>query len=469
MLRYLTIVLAAASLAAIGPGYASASSYTFADISAMAPLSYYNAIPEGINTSGVVTMQGYSATYHSTNAFYHVYLYTGGTAGTLTDLTSGFTSITTADALNGNGQMTVGGVGGGNGYFYSGGTVTTFKYATSSTLSLSINQNGDVGGYCSSSPMNPFVYTGGTAYTFNLPAADSSYGGGILGLNTSGQAVGFVEPGGGIGLPGLDGAVWTYTISGGSVAAQTATDIGSLVQGQYSAAQSSDLLAINSSGKAVGSWSTSYSSSMTLSGVSGSFIYNVGTPGFTSLGSLLVGSPFPGSLSHEAGESQAINDSGVVVGCIVNTANSSGYDAAIWQSGTVTDLNTLYAGILPSGFVLDNATAIDENGDIAGYGHDANGHTDQAWVIYAPVPEPVHAGADRCRPGRPAGLRMAEAQINKTEQGAVTCPLPLGKRGAVPGRCPATVASLICHFFTRSQKEIVSCCVMAWPHSVWPL
>jgi hypothetical protein len=175
------------------------------------------------------------------------------------------------------------------------------------------------------------------------------------------------------------------------VTAQTATDIKSLVQAHYPSALTSDLVAINSSGNAVGSWSsTGYGSSLNLGSVTGSFIYNVGTPGFTSLGSLLVGSPDPGTLDYQAGLSQAINDSGIVVGCIINGSNPSGYDAAIWQNGTVTDLNTLYAGIL-NGFVLDNATAIDNNGDIAGYGHNANGSV-QAWVIYATVPEPGMLG-----------------------------------------------------------------------------
>ena len=62
------------------------------------------------------------------------------------------------------------------------------------------------------------------------------------------------------------------------------------------------------------------------------------------------------------------------------------YDAALWQNGTVTDLNKLYAGILPAGFTLNNATAIDDQGDIAGYGTDAADHTNQAFVIYAPTP-----------------------------------------------------------------------------------
>ncbi len=85
-----------------------------------------------------------------------------------------------------------------------------------------------------------------------------------------------------------------------------------------------------------------------------------------------------------------------MVGCIANAANTEaagatstagGYDAAIWENGTAYDLNTLYAGIL-NGFVLDNATAIDNNGDIAGYGHDTNSNVEQAFVILSVVPEP---------------------------------------------------------------------------------
>jgi hypothetical protein len=145
-------------------------------------------------------------------------------------------------------------------------------------------------------------------------------------------------------------------------------------------------VAINSSGDAVGQWSTSYVPGILLSAVNGSFIYNVGSSTFTSLGDLLVGSAEKPSSTHGAGMSGVINDSGAVVGCIVNSANSSGYDAAIWRNGVITDLNALYAPVLPAGFVLDNATAIDDNGDIAGYGHDANGHTGQAFLLQALLP-----------------------------------------------------------------------------------
>ena len=47
---------------------------------------------------------------------------------------------------------------------------------------------------------------------------------------------------------------------------------------------------------------------------------------------------------------------------------------------------TRYASILPRGFVLQNATAIDNGGDIAGFGTDGTNNV-QAFVIYA-VPEP---------------------------------------------------------------------------------
>ena len=76
-----------------------------------------------------------------------------------------------------------------------------------------------------------------------------------------------------------------------------------------------------------------------------------------------------------------------MVGCIVNGGSSSGYDAAIWENGVTTDLNTRYASLLAgTGFSLDAATAIDNHGDIAGWGHDAT-HSVQAWVIMV-VPEP---------------------------------------------------------------------------------
>jgi hypothetical protein len=397
MFRNFSSVLVLLALASIGAGYASGNTLSFVDLSALSPLNYYQAYACGINTSGVVTLQGQSSAVHGSGQYYHTFLYTGGTAATLSDITSHFTTYTYSDAMNGSGQMAAAGFGSASALFYSGGTsgtTTKYQYNTYNTFGVAVDAVGDEGGWYSNSHYYPMVYTGGSAYGLNTPPGDSyntsTAGAGIVALNTSGQGVGFSSPSTGGGPPDINAAVWTYTISGESVTSQTATNIESLVVAQYPTAQRSEFLAINSSGEAVGAWNTTGSGSLTSP--SNAFMYNVGTPAFTSLGGLLTYSPIAQSLSYGAGQSQMINDSGAVVGCVPNSGNSFGYDAAIWQNGTVTDLNAIYGptglNILPSGFVLNDATAIDDNGDIAGYGTDGSGHTVQAWVIYAAVPEP---------------------------------------------------------------------------------
>ena len=126
----------------------------------------------------------------------------------------------------------------------------------------------------------------------NRPATDiyTADGAGIVALNTAGQAVGFSTPYAGT----VNAAVWTYTISGGSVVSQTATDIHSQVTAQFPTAETSTLLAINSSGKAVGQWCATAAGAIGLGNEGGAFLYNVNSSTFTSLGSLLVGSPFSG-------------------------------------------------------------------------------------------------------------------------------------------------------------------------------
>ena len=91
MWRYFATALCLAFLTFSFAGIGRAAYFT--DISAMAPLNYYNAIPDGVNSSGAVSMQGYSSTYHSTNSYYHTYVYSGGTAAGLSDITSDFAAI----------------------------------------------------------------------------------------------------------------------------------------------------------------------------------------------------------------------------------------------------------------------------------------------------------------------------------------------------------------------------------------
>jgi hypothetical protein len=84
--------------------------------------------------------------------------------------------------------------------------------------------------------------------------------------------------------------------------------------------------------------------------------------------------------------SQLINDNNQVVG---ETLVGGVEHAAIWTAANgAQDLNTLYASALPSGFVLNDATGIDDNGDIVGIGTDSASHATQAFLLLSQVPEP---------------------------------------------------------------------------------
>jgi hypothetical protein len=66
-----------------------------------------------------------------------------------------------------------------------------------------------------------------------------------------------------------------------------------------------------------------------------------------------------------------INDHGVIVGNAVNTSDTE--VACIYGYGGnngMQNMNTVFASYIPSGWSLTSATAIDNNGDIVGYGTD---------------------------------------------------------------------------------------------------
>ena len=202
-------------------------------------------------------------------------------------------------------------------------------------------------------------------------------------MNTAGQAVGWESTGGGVGLPTHHAEVWSYTTSAGSLVSQNTTDLqnnGSLAAA-YPGVNSSQALAVNSAGTVVVGACTSALDAVPNIDTA-YFLYNMSTQEYTSLGSLMLYDPIGATTSTGGGHDQAINNAGQVVGQIATS--SGGYDAAIWQNGLITDLNTEYAGILPAHFTLNNATAIDNNGDIAGWGTDSSNNTYQAFVIINP-------------------------------------------------------------------------------------
>jgi probable HAF family extracellular repeat protein len=81
-----------------------------------------------------------------------------------------------------------------------------------------------------------------------------------------------------------------------------------------------------------------------------------------------------GTLGGMDSEANAINNAGQIVG--YSTYSSStypNYSATIWDGTTAIDLNTLVT--LPSGFVLNVATAINDSGWIVGYGTNSANET----------------------------------------------------------------------------------------------
>jgi probable HAF family extracellular repeat protein len=81
-----------------------------------------------------------------------------------------------------------------------------------------------------------------------------------------------------------------------------------------------------------------------------------------------------------AGCAYGINDAGQVVG-----QNGSGY-AFLYSDGTMTDLNSLIDPA--SGWILEYANAVNDKGQIAGYGwNSASGQTDA--ILLTPTPEPA--------------------------------------------------------------------------------
>jgi hypothetical protein len=123
-------------------------------------------------------------------------------------------------------------------------------------------------------------------------------------------------------------------------------------------------------------------------------IYQIGTGVVTQLpDTFKVGpnlEPSIESITQDAGMQQAINSYGQVAGFKVGTPNH----AAVWDAvNGIRDLTVMYpagGGIVPTGFVMNSITAIDDSGDVAGFGTDGSGHTNQAFVIMHAIatPEP---------------------------------------------------------------------------------
>jgi probable HAF family extracellular repeat protein len=306
----------------------------------------------GINASGQVTggSNGVSGVNHL-----HVFLYSYGTMTDLGSLPGGNDSY--GAGINDSGQVT--GQSGndnsgftpflsGHAFLYSGGKMIDLGTLPGGAYSVGagINASGQVTGDSDGTGFgqHAFLYSGGKMTDLGtLPGGTYSVGAGI---NASGQVT---------GQSGVSGNIYhAFLYSSG-----TMTDLGTLPGGTYSYSSG-----INASGQVTGG-----SDNSTSGGWPHAFVYSSGT--MTDLGTLTGG-----TYSYSFG--LGINASGQVVGVSYPGFNGGAF---LYSSGTMTDLNTL----LPanSGWALEAALAINDAGQITGFGEINNlGHA----FLLTPVP-----------------------------------------------------------------------------------
>jgi probable HAF family extracellular repeat protein len=389
----------------------------FVDVNANSSISGsdLSAYPTGVSAGGACVLQG---ARDSGANYYDVCYYSGSAGGTMTSMNSTLTAGTLAFGMSVGGDMN------DQGDFTSTvvtqspqvqwlttnhGTNTTYDANVPSGSGqalhgIGIDSNDDIcGTYTTGSGTSAgyspciSINNGSGGFTTYTPAATSTYGTFVtamttpttVGSVTSGLAVGYAEVQGGIGPPVDHPAVWSYSITGGAMTS-TLTDLmggtGSTpLSSAFPGATAAAAVAINSSGLAVIA-AMNNGTEGPVEYCQGALLYNTNTQTFTPLTqgstSLLITDSMTHTISWGAGHDQAIDNAGQVVGYI-GTSGST-WQAAMWQNGVITNLNAEYAGILPAGVVLNNATAIDNNGDIAG-DCTVDGTPMQAFVIYAPT------------------------------------------------------------------------------------
>jgi probable HAF family extracellular repeat protein len=300
--------------------------------------------PTAINNAGQVV--GNSTTL--AGVYPHAFLYS---EGMMQDLgTLGGDSCSWAYSINDSAQVTgfsansVAG-GGGHVFAYSGGMMQDLgTFGGAAAIGYGINDAGQIVGWFSVGNGNShgFLYSNGTMQDLGSGCASA--------INSAGQIVGQHNI-----SEGPNGIGHAYIYCGGVM-----QDIGELLNSNDSYA-----VAINNIGQVVGT----YSVGSGLDAEYPAFLYCNGT--MQDLGLL---SPL------------GMNNLGQVVGNIyISDGPNSIEHAILYSNGVMTDLNDL----LPpgSGWTLNEATAINDSGQIVGYGT-FNGQEAGFLMTTTPTPEP---------------------------------------------------------------------------------
>lgn len=303
------------------------------DLGTLSGMAGTNSAATGIATGAVTQVVGYSDT--GVGATQHAFLYTAGGVGGPAD----------------NPQMrdlgTLSGVG------------------TDFSLGFGVNALGQVVGVSVNSGGEDHAFRTGPNLNINGATDDLGTLGGINSSATSINAAGQVV---GNAALNLDVTHAFRTAPNASITA--ASDLGTL------GGINSNALGINASGQVVGQSDLASADPNAVSRhafvwTQGATTGAAGNMQMTDLGSL-------------GGDSTAngINDAGSIVGFSF-LADGTMFDAFLYRNNQMVDLNSLIDPA--SGWVLQNATAINNNGQIAGYGL-FNGQT-RAFLLNA-APEP---------------------------------------------------------------------------------
>jgi probable HAF family extracellular repeat protein len=333
--RYCAIVVTVLTF----PLTALATTYTVTDL---------GSLGNGDNPSSAFALNGtgqVAGIWYPSTPPARAFLYSGGTMIDLGTLTAGSGAV--AYGINNKGQV-VGLSGsfdfdfGQHAFLYSNGTMVDLgTFGGFHSAATAINDAGQVAGYNEDTRgpglvRHPILYSGGTATALALGALSDD--GEALGINASGQVVGFL-------YGGAIQHAFLYTQG-------VVKDLGTLVAGAHTVAR-----AINGMGQVVGS-----------SG-SHAFLYSEGA--MTDLGAV---ASFPSNAAYYA---SGINSQGQIVGAAAyQVGSNNGFpvvanQAWIYSGGMMRDLTSqLDPG---SGWSIRQAAAINDAGQIGGTGCGAAG------------------------------------------------------------------------------------------------